>query len=147
MLTRVLLGHTAAAVAVVVGAGAAVTWLLAGSDAAVAFAIGGLLVGGSGALQVWLVGFLLDPDQGTPQKAAAGLVLVFKLVLVGAILWGLLTRTHPEPLGLLVGMAVGLAAVVFGVNRGSASPGGVSAIEDAERKIREKMEDTEEEKR
>lgn len=147
MLTRVLLGHTARTLFVAVGVGAGVAWLLRGSDAAIAFLLGGLLVGGSGALQIWLVGFLLDPDQGTPQKLVAGSVLTGKLVLVGAILWGLLNRSNPEPLSLMVGMAVGLGAVVFGVNRGSGSREGVSAIEDAERKIREKLEDTDEEKR
>lgn len=145
MLTRVLLADTAKAVAVVIGGGALVVALLAGGEAALAFLVGGLLVGGSGALQIWLVGFLLDPDQGTPQKVAAGLVLLFKLLLVGAILWGLLTRANPQPLGLLAGMAVGLGAVVFGVNRASNSEAGRSAIAEAEAKIREKMEDTDEE--
>lgn len=145
-LTRTLLKSMLTTAAVIVGVGFLVSWLLFGEATALAVLIGGLVVGGSGALQIWMVGFLLDPDQPTPQKAAVGLLLVFKLVLVAAILWGVMTRLSPDGVGLLIGMALGLGSLVMGVSRASGSPEAEAAMEEARRKIADKEEDTNDER-
>lgn len=147
MLTQVLLRHMLRTAAVIVGVGAALGFLFGGFELAGAIALGGILVGGSGALQIWLVGILFDPDQGTPQKLVVGVLLMLKLLFVGVILWAALTRWNPHQVGLLIGMGLGLVSLVAGVSRGSTSREGLDAMEAEERKIAEKMGDTEEEKR
>lgn len=147
MLTRLLLLSMLRTLAVCLGVGILIGFLGGGSSFAVAIAIGGLLVGGSGALQIWLVGVLLDPAYGTPQKVATGLFLTLKLVLVGGVLWWVLSRHSPHAVGLLVGMGLGLASLVAGVHRAASSDAGLAAMEDAASKITEKKEDSEDQKR
>lgn len=138
MLTRILLLSLLRTAALLVGASTVLAYLIAGPDVAYAFLIGGLLVGGSGAVQIWLVGYLLDPNHGTPQKVMCGTFLMFKLVLVGGVLWWILTEIGPDETGLLMGMGVGLMSLVLGVNRGSMSQEGLAAMERAEDEIGER---------
>ena len=147
MLTRILLGYMLRTAAVMVGTAIAVAYVLGGVEVARAVAIGGVVVGGSGAIQIWLVGYLLDPEAGTPEKIASGFFLAFKLLLVCVIFWLVLSRTQPHQVGLLAGMVVGLASLVLGAHRGSNSPEGIAAMNEAERKITEKLEDSDSEKR
>ncbi len=147
MLTRILLLAMLRSAAVIVGVGVALAFLLGGPDVAIGVALGGALVGGSGAVQIWLVGQLFDPDQGTPQKVVMGTLLVLKLVAVGGALWWVLARMQPHEVGLLVGMGLGLASLVVGVNQGSMTKEAQAAMDDASRRIAEKMEDSEDERR
>lgn len=135
MLTRVLLVHMFWSAVVVLALAALVGGLLGGLEVAGAVLLGGALVAGSGAGQIWLVGQIMDPAQGTPQKAMAGLMLVFKLVVVGAALWWILSTLQPDGLGLVGGMCAGLASLVFGLNRGSMSQEGQAAMNAAEEEI------------
>ena len=147
MLTRILLTYMLRTAALVVGLGAVVGYLVGGWGFAAAVLWGGAIVGGSGAVQIWLVGVLFDPEQGTPTKVVTGTLLLLKLLLVAGVLWWVLSRTNPDQVGLLLGMGLGLAGLVVGVHRGSSSRAGRQAMDDASQEIEEKMEDTEDEKR
>ena len=147
MLTRILLQYMARTALALVAVSVAVAYLLGGEDIAWSVGLGAVLVATSGAAQIWLVGFLLNPDVGTPQKLVSGFFLVFKLLIVCAVFWWVLTYTNPNQLGFLLGMGVGLASLVIGVQRGSSSAEGIAAANEAEQKIAEKMEDTDPEKR
>ncbi|MEO1228636.1 MAG: hypothetical protein AAFZ18_07010, partial [Myxococcota bacterium] len=116
MLTQVLLTYMLRTAAVMVPAAALLGLLLGGPEIALAVGLGGAVVGGSGAVQIWLVGMLLDPTQGTPQKVVAGTMLLFKLVFVLGVLWWVMNAAGPDALGLAAGMATGLAALVIGVH-------------------------------
>ena len=147
MLTKILLNYLRNTSLVLIVVGTAIAFLLGGVSSAIAFFIGAALVLGSGALQVWLVGMLLDEEVVGSRKAVVGLLLVCKLFVVAAILWGILVRVGPDALGLLVGMGVGLAGLVISLNQGSQSPQGISEINRRTEKIAEKLEDNESEKR
>lgn len=146
MLSQVLIRHTLRTLVIVLLASAVIAFLYGGWSLAQAIIWGGSLVGASGMIQMWLVGYLFDPSSGTPQKIVAGLFLTFKLLIVCVVLWWLLSR-GPDVLGVMVGMLVGLMAVVIGASQGAASPEGQAAMNEAEKKIEEKLEDTDSEKR
>ncbi|MBX2811197.1 MAG: hypothetical protein KTR25_05285 [Myxococcales bacterium] len=146
MLTIVLVRHTARVLAWGLGLGALVMYLLFGGALARSVVMGGLLVGGSGMVQIWLIGRILDPESTLPHKLVAGLFLTFKLLVVCGFLWWMLGQ-GPDALGLMVGMLIGLGAVVVGVSQGASSPEGLAAMSDAQQKIEEKLEDIDSEKR
>lgn len=135
MLTQILQTHLLRTGAVVVGVTAGLAYLLAGPSAAWAVVLGGVLVGGSGAVQIWIVGQLIDPLQEGSKKAVAGVMLLFKLVAVAGLLWWILSSLGPDLLGLMVGMCAGLVSLVLGLKRGSMSQEGQQAIEAAEQAI------------
>lgn len=135
MLTQVLLSSMLRTAAVLVPVTTVLALMLGGPELALAAVLGGAVMSGSGAVQIWLVGMILDPAQGTPQKVVAGVMLLFKLVLVAGVLWWILNTAGPDGMGLVLGMGAGLASLVIGVHRGSMSQAGQQAIKDLEREI------------
>jgi hypothetical protein len=128
--------------AILLPAIAIVALLVLGGDAAIGVIIGGVLSLGDGLAIVWLAGELLDPSRKT-NKAALLIVLLLKLAVVGALLWASLAVWGISGLGVIIGLAAGLGALVFGVNRGSSSAAGRRAMEEAEARIREELGDNE----
>ena len=67
------------------------------------------------------------------------------VVIVAALLWACLSIWAIDQLGLLIGMAVGIGALVLGLNRGSTSEAGLAAIREAEERIAQEMGDDDDE--
>lgn len=144
MLTRVLLKFYFRFAAILFVFGFGLTYLLMGEAVSKGMLVGSLITMADGAVLIWVVGVLLDPNQSGGQKAVFGTVLLFKLVVIGALLWSALSVWGYDGLGLIIGVGLGMFSLVLGVNQGSSSPEGQRAIAEAEAKIEQQMRDNQE---
>lgn len=116
--------------------------LVFGTEHAVGVLIGGILALADGLGIVYLAGALLEPGS-TRSKPVLFILLFLKLGLVGGLLWASLSLLGISGAGLVAGIGAGLGALVLGVSRGTASPEGQRAMEEAEARIRAESEDLE----
>lgn len=135
MLTHVLLRHVAKTASVLVLAAVSVTLIAADLPTAIGVLVGAALSLISGGGLIYFVGGLLDPGGPSQKKAVLGTLLVVKFVVVAALLWAALNRFGVSGLGMVIGMAAGLASIVIGANRGSQSEEGLAAIKKAENEL------------
>jgi hypothetical protein len=145
VLANVLLTYALRYVAIGVGAVALVLTFVMGPNAGLGVMVGGGIIVLSGGGLVLIVGRLLDPTVSSTTKGVFTLVLVGKLTIVAGLLWACLSIWAIDQLGLLIGMGVGLGALVLGLNRGSTSEAGQAAIRAAEERIAQEMGDDEDE--
>ena len=94
------------------------------------------------AAMVYLFSELLRASQSKERKILLAILIGAKLVVVGGLLWLALTKLSVSPLGIVLGIGVGLVATVVGVSWGSASRAGQEAIARAEAEIAKEMEDS-----
>ncbi len=147
MLSNVLLTHLLRAALILVGLSTAGAYFILGESAALGVLVGGLLTSALGAGQIWFVGKLLGSDTPSGQKAGLGFLLFLKLFAAGGILWLCLSIWQISGLGMIIGMAAGLGALMIGAQSGAASKEGLAAIAHAEERIAEEMGDKQEESR
>jgi hypothetical protein len=137
-MTRVLIHHVVRATMVLLPAVALMVGFALGFDHAYGVVIGGGLVFLDGLGLIYLAGALLDPG-ASRSKTALFLLMFFKLVLVAFLLWVALSVLHFSGLGIVIGIGTSIAALVYGANRGSSSPEGKRAMEEAEERIKKEM--------
>lgn len=147
MLTGILLRYFVRCALVLIGAVVAGTWVALGGPAAVGAVAGGSLMLLSGFSLVYGVGKLLDPTVANTTKTGLVLLLLVKLTFVAGLLWVFLSVFGLDGLGLLLGMGAGLVGLVIGLNLGSTSAEGLRAMEEAQARIAEEMEDSEDRSR
>lgn len=138
MLTRVLIDAVLRIALWVVPAAVILVALTLGTEHAIGVLIGAFLALGSSLGLVWIVGQLLDPRAKT-SKGVLFSALIGKLILVGALLWASLALWGISGLGIIIGIGGGVLCLVVGVNRGSSSPAGQTAMADAEAEIARDM--------
>jgi hypothetical protein len=141
-LTNVLLAHVAKASAMVVLPAAVLAWLLLGADAAIGLTGGAFITIADMTAMIFLFGELLRSGPSRERKILYTILIVLKLVVVGALLWLALSRFGLSPLGVVLGIGVGLLATVIGASWGSSSRAGQEAIAKAEADIAKEMEDS-----
>jgi len=141
-LTNVLLAHVAKASLMVVLPATALVWLLFGDSAAIGLLGGALITIGDMTAMIYLFGELLNAARSRERKVFLSILIVLKLTVVGGLLWLALSRLDLSPLGVVLGIGVGLLATVIGASWGSASRAGQEAIAQAEADIAKEMEDS-----
>lgn len=138
-MTDILLRHLMKAAAVFVPVALAIAYFAFGESLVVGVATGAALGLLSGAGLVYVVGQLLEPNEKR-SKGLLFLLLFGKLALVGVLLWAAL-HAGVSAVGILSGIAVALAALVVGLNRGSTSEEGVRAMAVEEARIQQELGD------
>lgn len=147
MLSQVLLRHMLRALLFFVGPAALLMGLVFGWDHAFGLIVGAGLIGLSVGGLVFIVGRLLDPTEPGGRKTAFTVLLVLKMTVVAVLLWLSMSRWGISGLGILFGIGVGLVAIQVGLVRGADSAEGKRAIDETETRIREELEDSEDESR
>lgn len=145
MLSNVLLAYVLRYAAIGVGGAALALTFLMGADVGIGVMAGGGLIVLSGGGLVFLVGRLMDPTVPGKTKGVFIGLLMGKLTIVAGLLWACLAIWAVDGVGLMIGMGVGIASLVFGLNRGSTSEEGLAAIREAENRIAQEMGDDDDE--
>ena len=141
-LTNVLLSHVVKASAMVVLPAALIVWLFLGANAAVGLIGGAVITIGDMTAMIYLFGDILRPNITRERKILLAVLIGVKLVVVAAILWLALSELGLSPLGVVLGIGVGLLATIIGASWGSSSRAGQEAIARAEADIAKEMEDS-----
>lgn len=139
-MTQILLRYLLRSAAVLLPLAAIIAWIAAGSEAAFGVLVGGVFAALDGAGLIYLVGQLLEPN-ATRSKGLLFAILFGKLILVAFALWAALTWFNVSGLGIVIGVGVALASLVYGVNRGSSSKEGQAAMAADEARIAQELAD------
>lgn len=130
MLTNILLKHVFKLCGILIPLGTALGYLLLGSADALGVLAGSVLSALDGIGLIYLIGRLMDPKESSGRKWVLTAVLIAKLTLVVGLLWMALTTSGVGPLGVIIGIGLGLVATVAGASKGSSSEEGIRAIDE-----------------